>query len=138
LALGQRSLAGQLHSGRGLVGTMRASSRPANRPPLGPVGRAPALSMRPRRIAVLGAGGFVGSHLVPRLAAHPGAEIVAVDRNLDQLEPDLGGVRPIPADLAEPGTLEDITGTADAVVSLTALCNPALYNTRPLDVIDAN
>ncbi|HHN45890.1 MAG TPA: NAD-dependent epimerase/dehydratase family protein, partial [Planctomycetes bacterium] len=27
---------------------------------------------------------------------------------------------------------------ADAVVNLAALCNPALYNTRPLDVIDIN
>jgi len=59
-----------------------------HRPRLRSVGRARSLSARPRRIAVLGAGGFVGSHLVPRLAAHAGAEIVAVDRNLDKLEPN--------------------------------------------------
>jgi UDP-apiose/xylose synthase len=34
--------------------------------------------------------------------------------------------------------LEAITARADIVISLTALCNPALYNTRPLDVIDAS
>jgi UDP-apiose/xylose synthase len=102
------------------------------------VGRARALPTRPRRIAVLGAGGFIGSHLVPRLAAHPGAEIVAVDRNLAKLEPGLAGVRRIQADIAEPGLLEELTARAEVVVSLTALCNPALYNTRPLDVIDAS
>jgi UDP-apiose/xylose synthase len=93
---------------------------------------------RPRRIAVLGAGGFVGSHLVPRLASRPGADIVAVDRNLDKLERGLPGVRRIEADIAQPGLLEELTGRADVVVSLTALCNPALYNTRPLEVIDAS
>lgn len=102
------------------------------------VARARALPARPRRIAVLGAGGFVGSHLVPRLAARPDADIVAVDRTLDKLERDLPGVRRIEADIAEPGLLEEVTARADVVVSLTALCNPALYNTRPLEVIDAN
>jgi UDP-apiose/xylose synthase len=114
------------------------STRSAQRQPLRSVGRTRALSARPRRIAVLGAGGFVGSHLVPRLAAQEGAEIVAVDRNLDKLERDLAGVRRIEADIAEPGLLDEVTAHAEAVVSLTALCNPALYNTRPLDVIDAS
>ena len=36
------------------------------------------------RIAVLGAGGFIGSHLVPRLAARPRTEIDAVDVDLRQ------------------------------------------------------
>jgi UDP-apiose/xylose synthase len=108
------------------------------RRPIRAVARARVLPAPPRRIAVLGAGGFVGSHLVPRLAARAGADIVAVDRNLDKLEPGLPGVRRLQADIAEPGLLEELVGRADAVVSLTALCNPALYNTRPLEVIDAN
>lgn len=92
----------------------------------------------PRRIAVLGAGGFVGSHLVPRLAARGDTEIVAVDRDLGKLAGGLRGVRRIEADISEPGLLEDVVGGAEAVVSLTALCNPALYNTRPLEVMDAS
>ncbi len=90
------------------------------------------------RIAVLGAGGFVGSHLVPRLAARPRTEIHAVDRSLEKLEGGLPGVRRIEADIAEPGLIDELTRKVDVVVSLTALCNPALYNTRPLDVIDAS
>jgi UDP-apiose/xylose synthase len=102
------------------------------------VAAAPLGLERPMRIAVLGAGGFVGSHLVPRLAARPRTEIHAVDRNLEKLEDGLPGVRRIEADIAEPGLIDELTRKVDVVVSLTALCNPALYNTQPLDVIDAS
>jgi len=92
----------------------------------------------PRRIAVLGAGGFIGSHLVPALAARDGVTVDAVDVTFDKLAPDLAGVRRIRASIGDPGLLEEITATADVVISLTALCNPALYNTHPIEVIDAN
>jgi UDP-apiose/xylose synthase len=105
--------------------------------------RARAVRDKPRRIAILGAGGFVGSHLVPHLAARAEAEralteILAVDRNLDKLADGLPGVRRLESDIGQPGLLDEITRGADVVVSLTAICNPALYNTRPLDVIDAS
>lgn len=92
---------------------------------------------RPRRVVVLGAGGFIGSHLVPRLADGD-TEIEAVDVNLNKLAPDLPGVRRRVARLGEPGLLEELAVGADVIVSLTALCNPALYNTRPLEVIDGS
>jgi UDP-apiose/xylose synthase len=90
------------------------------------------------RIAVLGAGGFIGSHLVPRLAARPDTTVEAVDVTFDKLAPGLPRVRRRLASLADRGVLDQITARADIVVSLSALCNPALYNTRPLEVIDAN
>jgi len=95
-------------------------------------------STRPPRIAVLGAGGFIGSHLVPRLAGRSGATIDAIDVNFDKLAAGLRGVKRISASITDPGLLEEITTRADIVISLTALCNPALYNTRPLEVIDAS
>ena len=89
--------------------------------------------------AVLGAGGFIGSHLVPALRARfPASTIDAVDVNLDKLEDASPRVRRILARLDAPGLIDELTARADVVVSLTALCNPALYNTRPLDVIHAN
>ncbi len=93
---------------------------------------------RPPRIAVLGAGGFIGSHLVPRLARRPGAMVDAVDVTFDKLALGLPRVNRIQASLADSGLLDEITARADIVISLTALCNPALYNTRPLEVIDAS
>lgn len=96
-------------------------------------------SDRAEHIAVLGAGGFIGSHLVPALLARRRCTIDAVDVSLDKLAPLPGDrVRRIQASIDRPGLLEEITARADVVVSLTALCNPSLYNTRPLEVIDAN
>ena len=90
------------------------------------------------RIAVLGAGGFIGSHLVPRLCNRLGATVDAVDVTFDKLAPGLRSVTRMQASIRDAGLLEEITERADIVVSLTALCNPSLYNKRPLDVIDAN
>jgi UDP-apiose/xylose synthase len=97
---------------------------------------------RTARIAVLGAGGFLGSHLVPALAARRGTSVLAVDLNLDKLAvaspPQASRVERLLAGIGEPGVLDEITARAEVIISLTALCNPALYNTQPLEVIDAN
>lgn len=94
--------------------------------------------MRPERIAVLGAGGFIGSHLVPALLERFDCEIDAVDTTFEKLECRDPRVRRISARIEEPGVVEEVTSRARVVLSLTALCNPSLYSTVPLEVIDAN
>lgn len=89
-------------------------------------------------IAVLGAGGFLGSHIVPGLRRRFDCTIDAVDVDLAKLEYSDEGVRRLLGRVEDPAVVEQVTGRADVVVSLTALCNPAMYSTIPLEVIDAN
>jgi UDP-apiose/xylose synthase len=93
----------------------------------------------PARIAVLGAGGFLGSHLVPALLAARDCTIDAVDVTFDKLAPTPGErVRRVQARLDRPGLLEEIVERCDVVLSLTAICTPSSYNRDPLAVIDAS
>jgi UDP-apiose/xylose synthase len=119
---------------------MKSNHRPEKEQRPGPgISVLPAeVAARSPRIAVLGAGGFIGSHLVPALAARSYLPIEAVDINFDKLAPCPAHVKLVKASIREPGLLDEITRRNDVVVSLTALCNPALYNTRPLEVIDAS
>lgn len=90
------------------------------------------------RIAVLGAGGFIGSHLVPALVQRFDCEIDAVDVDFQKLTGDDPRVHRLQARVEEPGVVEEVTRRSRLVISLTALCNPALYSTIPLEVIDAS
>jgi UDP-apiose/xylose synthase len=94
--------------------------------------------MTPSRIAVLGAGGFIGSHLVPALVERFGCAIDAVDVTFDKLVADDPRIHRRRARVEDAGVVEEITRRSSLVISLTALCNPALYSTMPLEVIDAS
>jgi UDP-apiose/xylose synthase len=87
---------------------------------------------------VLGAGGFIGSHLTPALARRFDCEIDAVDVNLDKLVTTDARIHRRQGRVEEPALVDEITARSSLVISLTALCNPALYSTKPLEVIDAS
>jgi UDP-apiose/xylose synthase len=90
------------------------------------------------RIAVLGAGGFLGSHIVPGLLERFDCEIDAVDVDFEKLDCSHPRVHRIQARVEDPCLVREVTTRARVVLSLTALCNPAQYSTIPLQVIDAN
>lgn len=87
---------------------------------------------------MLGAGGFLGSHIVPGLRARFDCSIDAVDVDLTKLEHRDEHVRRIHGRVEDPALVGELLSRADVVLSLTALCNPALYSTIPLQVIDAS
>jgi len=90
------------------------------------------------RVAVLGAGGFIGSHLVPGLVARFGCEIDAIDVDLTKLEGADPRVRRVVGRVEDAALVDEVTSRCQVVISLTALCNPAQYSTIPLEVIDAS
>jgi UDP-apiose/xylose synthase len=94
--------------------------------------------VKPERIAVLGAGGFLGSHLVAGLIERFGCAIDAVDVDFEKLECEDERIQRITARVEDPSLIEEVTRRSTVVLSLTALCNPALYSSVPLDVIDAS
>ena len=90
------------------------------------------------RIAVLGAGGFLGSHLVPGLLDRFDCEIDAVDIEFEKLECADPRICRIQGRVEDPRVVRELTARSSVVLSLTALCNPAQYSSIPLQVIDAN
>ncbi|MDA0301388.1 MAG: DUF2867 domain-containing protein [Chloroflexi bacterium] len=69
------------------------------------------------RAVILGASGYIGSHLVPRLAAR-GVEVRAVARNLPALEARGWGVECVAADVLRPETLDAALAGADTLYYL--------------------
>lgn len=96
-----------------------------------------------RRYVIVGCGGFIGSHLLDRLLQDdsiyidgwdPHTEKIAshlLNPNLDIRQTTLESNK----DLSE---FRKIVKQADAVINLAAICNPSKYNTKPLNVINAN
>jgi GDP-D-mannose 3', 5'-epimerase len=91
-------------------------------------------------LTILGAGGFIGSHLVEHLLERGGYRIIGVDVADDKLEGIEGSAFEFhKADVRkEKGLLEDVIRQADVVVDLVAHANPSLYVSSPLEVFELN
>jgi UDP-apiose/xylose synthase len=91
-------------------------------------------------IAVLGAGGFIGSHMVEHLLRQGTARVVGVDVTAEKLEGIAGpGFTFHQSDVRlAPDLLDRVIRDADLVVDLIAYANPSMYVTEPLEVFDLN
>lgn len=80
--------------------------------------------MKPQKIVVLGGTGFVGSHLVPRLAAQ-GLAVTVLSRNRERHRElsVLPTVRVLSADVYDPKVLAAHFKGADAVINLVGILN---------------
>jgi len=92
------------------------------------------------RIVILGAGGFIGSHLVEHLQYDDRTQVLALDVTDEKLES-------IPRDTfvfhqadirRTPEVLDAVVGEADVVVDLIAYANPSIYVTSPIEVFELN
>ncbi len=92
------------------------------------------------RIAILGAGGFIGSHLVEHLLSRDEHFVVGVDVTDEKLA-GISGPNFIFLG-ADVGKKHDIVNKviagADLVVDLVAYANPSIYVTEPIEVFDLN
>lgn len=91
-------------------------------------------------IAILGAGGFVGSHMVEHLLNRGEHEVVCLDLTDEKLrELPRKGFTFHHADVRQSGpAVEQVIERADVVVDLIAYANPSIYVTAPLAVFELN
>jgi nucleoside-diphosphate-sugar epimerase len=92
------------------------------------------------RIALLGAGGFIGSHLVEHLLGRGEHDVVGIDLTDEKLRGIHGrNFTFIRADVGADGSaLMDVIRRVDVVVDLVAYANPSIYVTSPLKVFELN
>lgn len=93
-----------------------------------------------KKILIIGASGFIGSHLIEQGLAQGKFQFIGVDTYSTKIQPWLNqkNFEFFQSDYQDLNELDEIIQKTDLVLSLAALCNPAQYNTVPLQVIESN
>ncbi|RZB80354.1 UDP-D-apiose/UDP-D-xylose synthase 2 isoform C [Glycine soja] len=104
--------------------------------------------IKPLTICMIGAGGFIGSHLCEKLMSETPHTVLALDVYSDKIKHLLDPAdSPLPwagritfhrLNIKHDSRLEGLIKMADLTINLAAICTPADYNTRPLDTIYSN
>ncbi|CAL9228059.1 unnamed protein product [Arabidopsis halleri] len=95
---------------------------------------------------MIGAGGFIGSHLCKKLMTETPQKVLALDvynRKIKHLlEPDTvewsGRIQFHRINIKHDSRLEGLIKMADLTIHLVVICTPADYNTLPLETIYNN
>jgi len=92
------------------------------------------------RITILGCGGFIGAHILERLLATTEYRIDGVDIDDRRIRHLTGhsGFTYHKIDITDTVRVESLLQQSGIVISLAALCNPYLYTTTPIAVIESN
>lgn len=101
--------------------------------------------VQPLTICMIGAGGFIGSHLCEKLMWESEHTVLAIDVYSDKIQHLLEPGQPWSSriefhriNIKNDPRLEGLIKLSDLVINLAAICTPADYNTRPLDTIYSN
>lgn len=95
---------------------------------------------RSNTIAIIGCGGFIGSHLLDRVLSTTTYRVIGVDIAYQKIARHLDNPRFtfVNKDMHDARAMQAVIKKSGTVFMLAAICNPSLYNTRPLEVIDVN
>jgi UDP-apiose/xylose synthase len=98
------------------------------------------MNVKKKVISVLGCGGFIGSHLIAGLLSADKYKIFGVDLKSDKIKLFLGNTdfEFLESDIYTNPTVVSCIERSEIVISLAALCNPSMYNTIPIEVIESN
>lgn len=101
------------------------------------------MNTKTKKFLILGCGGYLGSHLLERILPNETNEVIGWDLDKERIDKylNLTNFTLFEQDINTDEALELIreqVQKVDIVIHLAAIANPAEYNTRPLDVINAN
>ncbi len=93
-----------------------------------------------KNIAITGCSGFIGSHIVERLLSTTDYQIYGIDISESRIKhlKNNSAFSFYNLNITDSSRMKEILAQCGTVISLVALCNPSLYNTRPVDVITTN
>lgn len=95
---------------------------------------------RTKNIAITGCSGFIGSHILERLLTTSDYHIYGIDISESKIRHLINNksFTFCHHSITDTPKIREILSQCETVVSLAALCNPSLYNTKPVDVITIN
>ena len=94
------------------------------------------------RLAIVGCGGYIGSHLLHALLVDDSIRIDGWDPQTDKISRHLSNpnvnIRQNQLAQEDMEEFSDAVRSEDVVINLAAICNPSEYNVNPINVIRTN